>query len=49
MLVKRVDAALREAGEDQRNIILAVLAEVGTRYLNTHSAEKLAGDSREME
>ena len=34
-LINRVDKALDDSGEKQRNIILAALAELSARYLNT--------------
>ena len=40
MLVERVEAALRDVGANQRNIILAALAEMSTRYLDDSMVDR---------
>ncbi len=45
-LVERVDAALRDNGQDQRNIILAALAELSAQYLDSAATTKPTADTK---
>ena len=45
-LVERVDAALRDNGQDRRNIILAALAELSAQYLDSATATKPTADTK---
>ena len=45
-LIERVDATLRDNGEERRNIILAALAELSAQYLDSAATTKLTTDTR---
>ena len=45
-LVERVDAALRDNGQDRRNIILAALAELSAQYLDSAATTKPTADTK---
>ena len=45
-LIERVDATLRDNGEERRNIILAALAELSAQYLDSATTTKLTTDTR---
>ena len=45
-LIERVDATLRDNGEERRNIILAALAELSAQYLDSATRTKLTTDTR---
>ena len=45
-LIKRVDATLRDNGEERRNIILAALAELSAQYLDSTTTTKLTTDTK---
>ena len=45
-LIERVDATLRDNGEDRRNIILAALAELSAQYLDSATTTKPTTNTR---
>ena len=45
-LIERVDATLRDNGEERRNIILAALAELSAQYLNSATTTKPTTNTR---
>ena len=45
-LIERVDATLRDNGQERRNIILAALAELSAQYLGSSTKRKPTADTR---